>query len=121
MSIASKITRPATLHHWAAAADRNDLGDYDSGWSDAPIYCELQQQTTSELRDGRLVVVSTYQAFYRPDLTGPGGRPAADVLAPEDEVTVDGARYAMNGDPWPVRHPRTGRTSHWEAQMRKVT
>ena len=121
MSIAGRINRAGTLHTWAVSADRNDLGDYDSGFTDHPVYAEVQQTSSVELRGGQMTVVTHYLGFFRPRLDGPGGAVAAGTLTPEDEVTVDGARYTLDGDPWLVRNPRTGIASHWETRLRKVT
>lgn len=107
--IADRITQAATLHRYTAAA-KNELGDKTGTFVDVPVFVEIQQQTATENRAGQNVAVSTWLAFFRPDV----------VLAAADQLTVDGKRYTFDGDPWLVRHPRLGRASHWVARMRKV-
>lgn len=103
------INRPATLHRHTAGP-RDEMLDVTSTYVDEPIMVELQQADTSEQRDGRTVVVSGWLALFRPD----------ETLTALDQLSVDGARYAFDGEPWLVRHPRTGRSMHWSAKVRKV-
>lgn len=110
--IASRLTQPATLHRHTAGT-KDAAGDVTSSFTDAPdpIYLELQQQTGSEIRDGRAVLVSSWVAFIRPDA----------VVTGHDELTINGSRFSFDSDPWLVRHPRTGQSSHWFARLRKVS
>jgi hypothetical protein len=111
--IATRITNRGTHHVWTRGA-KDAAGDYTYSHVDAPdpVYVEVQQQQTIEKRDGRSVVISVWVGYFRPDAT----------LDAQDEVTVDGfGRFAFEGDPWPVRHPRLGTTVHWRALLRKVT
>lgn len=109
--IADRITNTAT-HHRYTASTKNEAGDVTYTFVDAPepLYVELQQQSATEMRDGRAVLVSTWIGYFRPDA----------VLDGHDEMTLDGKRYSFDGDPWLVRHPRTGQASHWFARMRRA-
>lgn len=110
--IAARMTQPATLHQ-ASNGVKDAAGDVVATFTDAPdpIYLDLQQQSGSEIRDGRIVSVTTWLAFVRPDAT----------LTSRDELTVNGGRFSIEGDPWLVRHPRTGLASHWLVRLRKVS
>jgi hypothetical protein len=46
--------------------------------------------------------------------------PAGTMLRTGDAVTVDGARYEVVGDPWPVWDPWAQRQSHVEATLRQT-
>lgn len=109
-AIATLINRPCTLHTRVEGAPDDDMGDPVVTWTDVATVCELQQSSTTELRDGRLVLVSTWNLYLLPD----------EALTGWDEVTIDGTRYATEGRPWPARNPQTQVFSHIEARLREV-
>jgi hypothetical protein len=122
VSIAGKITGPGVLHRHTAGG-RNASGDYDAPtFTDEPVYVEAQQLARAEDRGGAVTTVGTWVALLRPDvadLTGDDEVTVGGRLV--DGETVGGTRYAFQGDPWHVRHPRTGRATHWEATLRVVS
>ena len=71
--------------------------------------CELQQAAATDAHDGRL-----QQTGWRVFL------PAGVDLTGWDALRIDGDLLELVGDPWPVRHPRTGVVSHVEAEVRRV-
>lgn len=109
--ITQYINKPATLHTWTKLPDKDEAGDVQHDFTDSAVLVELQQKSATELRDGMLIRVDSWTVFLRPDTTVTG----------LDELTVDGARYTFNGDPWLVRNPRTGAESHWQGRMEKVS
>lgn len=109
--IATKITRACTLHRWTRLPGKDADGNELSTFVDVPTHVELQQHSSDEVRNGQLTSVSVWAGYFRPDVT----------LSALDEVTIPGAgRFTFDGDPWLVRHPRTGRSSHYLARLRKV-
>jgi hypothetical protein len=119
VSIAARIRRPATLHVWSVGGREPGSGDYSGpGFADVPTVVEVQQQQTSERRDGAVVVTSVWTALFRPPDAGEFGVAA---LKATDEFTVQPeGRFAIEGDPWLVRRPSTQRATHWFAHLRKV-
>jgi hypothetical protein len=71
--------------------------------------CELQQVAAGDAHDGRV-----QQTGWRVFL------PAAVELDGVDAIRIDGELLELDGDPWPVRHPRTGAVHHVEAAVRRV-
>ena len=113
MSVTNRVNRDATLHRWVEGGRDDASGDYkDPSFTSVPCKVDVQQNAAQELRDGRMVTVSTWTAFFRPDL----------ALTANDEITVPGlGRFAFDGEPWRVTSPRTGAASHWFARLRKVS
>lgn len=112
MSIAPRITNPATLHRRSAATSKDAAGDVGSTFVDVPTFVELQQYSANEMRNGMLVSVTIWAGYFRPDV----------VLSSLDEVTIQPyGRFTFEGDPWLVRHPRTGRKSHYLARLKRVS
>lgn len=70
--------------------------------------CELQQTTAGEEHEGR-VLTTGWRVFL----------PADVELTGWDVLLVDGERLEVDGDPWPVRHPREGTVHHVEAAVRR--
>lgn len=70
--------------------------------------CELQQTTEGEAHDGR-VMRTGWRVFL----------PADVDLAGWDALRVDGELLELDGDPWRVRHPRSGDVHHVEAAVRR--
>lgn len=109
--ISARITRDCTLHRWTKLPDKDADGNEQHTFVDVPTKVELQQHSSDEMRDGRMVSVTVWAGYFRPDVA---------ISAP-DEVTIPGSgRFALEGDPWLVRHPRTGRSSHYLTRLRKV-
>lgn len=111
--IGLRITQPATLHSQQTGA-KDAAGDRTTTFVDHDVLVEIQQRDGSEFRDGQYVSVTRWYAFIRPDTTLP-------AFKPSDELTVDGRRYTFDGEPWQVRHPRTGQVSHWYARLRRTS
>lgn len=101
------LTRACTIERVTEPAD-----DYDQtpGVPTAiETRCELQQTKTDEQLEG--AAQETEWLLFLP----------ADVeLAGADAVVVDGTRYQLTGDPWPVHNPRIGRVDHIEARLRRA-
>lgn len=109
--IASLVTRPCTLHTRVEDdGTRDEMGDPTVTFTDVETVCELQQSQATEERDGRLLLVSTWNLYLLP----------GESLDGWSELTVDDIRYTLDGAPWPVRHPITGEASHVEARVRRV-
>lgn len=113
MSVTQRINRDAMLHRWVEGTRDDASGDYNAGqFVDVPCRVDVQQNAAQELRDGRVLTVSTWTAFFRPDLD----------LKAMDELTVPGlGRFGFEGEPWRVTKPRTGAATHWFARLRKVS
>jgi len=47
--------------------------------------------------------------------------PVGTYVDSADTVVVDGEEYELDGDPWPVRNPRTQAASHVEASLIRVS
>lgn len=105
------MTQAATLHRWEQGS-KDAAGDVTHSFTTVsdPIFVELQQKDGVEVQDGRMVAVSRWTVFIRPDAT----------VTHMDELTIDGTRYAFDGEPEPIRHPRTGQRSHWRARLKKA-
>lgn len=109
--IGRRITRPCVIHRATTLPVGDGMGDPAPGPpGDVPSVCEIQEVQTLELRDRQYVVVSTWRVFFR------AGTPIKAV----DTFTVDGITYSIQGDPWPVRHPRRGVILHIEARAKAV-
>lgn len=88
----------------------------DEGFDPSPVETttqvlgELQQTQRSEpVAEGELSVTTWLLVL-----------PAGTVIGTGDAVIVDGGRYEVVGNPWPVRNPRTQLPSHVEATLRKT-
>lgn len=113
--IATRITADGILHRWQAGS-KDEAGDVTATFAEGvPVKVELQQQPgelgATEKRDNQLVATSRWLAFLRPDV----------AVSHLDEFTIAGIRYSVDGEPWVVRHPRTGRSLHVQAKLRRVT
>ena len=118
MSYLARLNLPCTLHLSAPTGSGDGMGDPATGDTDVAWTCDLQEDSASELRDGRMVLVSVWTLLLAPDPEDEDGNPVSvDGL---DAVTVAGTRYSIEGDPWQVRNPRTGIVHHIEAVCRKV-
>lgn len=104
------MTRPCTVVH-VELGEPDVNGDRARITTTTDTVCELQQSTTAETRDGGLVVVTQWNLYL----------PADAVVTANDEVSVDGVAYTVDGQPWSVRDPLTGETSHVEAKLREVS
>jgi hypothetical protein len=116
VSIVNRLNIRATVHYQSATPGRDPAtGDEQSSFDasrDWSTMCDLRQQTSRERRGGGLVVTVTWLLFMLPDVP---------TLGAEDEIDVDGmGRWAIEGDPWLVKNPRTGQALHWLGTVRKV-
>lgn len=111
--IANRITQDATLHTFAQGVRDEDSGDYTTDTPvDKPVKVALQQRTTREDRNGRIVSITYWTGLFRPDTE----------LTAQDEITVPGlGRFDFEGDPWPVVKPRTGVRMFWVVNLRRVS
>lgn len=103
--VTAMMNRPCVVHR-RAAGPRDAYGDQTAVETVMVARCELQQIAATD------------------DAAGPGSSVRAHAyLPPEVPVTgwdwleVDGGRYEVDGDPWVVRDPLTGRDSHVEAVL----
>ena len=102
------LTRTATM----LRRDAVDPLDPDAELASVPAgttLCELQQVNEDDANDGR-TQVSSWRVWL----------PADVELAGTDALEVDGELFELEGDPWPVRNPRTSVVSHVEARARRV-
>lgn len=109
MSILHLLTRPATLVRRDSADPLEpdaELVPVDAG----ETLCELQQSTDTEHHDGR-VQSTTWRVWLPAELAGVTGW---------DALRVDGELFELDGDPWPVRNPRTSVVSHVEARVTRT-
>jgi hypothetical protein len=103
------LTRPCTLRK-QVEGPKDEFGDVTYTATEKSTTCELQQAQTTEFRDGRQLQVSTWNLYL----------PSGEDPAGWDEVELDGQVWTFEGDPWTVRHPRTGALSHVESRVRRV-
>jgi len=89
----------------------DEMGDPTWVYQDVPGVCELQQVQAWEVRDGAPFLVSLWRLYVLPNVG----------LTGWDSVTVDGHKYTVDGEPWPVWNPRTRSLSHYEMNVRRVT
>jgi hypothetical protein len=108
--ISGLLTRPVTIQRRSAGGSTDDYGNPTSTTETVSTIGELQQRVRDE--PGGQGEVSRTDWL----LVLPAGTP----LDTSDTVTVDGRVFEVIGDPWPVRNPRTGQTSHVEATLRRV-
>lgn len=103
------LTRPATLLERQPAGE-DGYGDQTFKVVSRDVVCELQWAgSREEHEDG--TQVSTWRLWLPAE--------AADLRG-WDAVRTDDGVYELNGDPWPVRHPRTGLTHHVEAYCTRL-
>lgn len=101
------LTKPCEL----VARQAIDPTDPDAELEDVVVgesTCELQQTTAGEVVDGR-VMVTGWRVFL----------PAGVDLSGWDALRIDDVLLELDGDPWQVRHPRTGDVHHVEAALRR--
>ena len=108
--IAALINRPCTIVSRSASADGDDYGNAIDTESTIDTVCEIQQRRRDEPADQGELSSTDWLGFF----------PAGTALDTGDAVQVDGERFELVGDPWPVRNPRTRAVSHIEASLRKV-
>lgn len=70
--------------------------------------CEIQQRSVQE-PDG--MSIGQWVGFFKP---------CTDVSA-DDRILVDGETFAVVGDPWDARNPRTRKASHIECRLERVS
>lgn len=102
------LTRSATLVLRVAVDPTDPDAELEAVDGDETS-CELQQTNETDGLDGR-VQSTTWRLWL----------PAGVELTGWDAVRVDGELFELEGDPWPVRNPRTSVVSHVEARVRRV-
>jgi hypothetical protein len=110
VSLDALLTRAATLYRRTYDGPPDELGD--PTWTEitGPVACELQQAGSTEAL-GDAVQVSTWRVFLPVGASDVGGW---------DALELDGDRYELVGDPWPVWNPRLAAYDHVEALVQRV-
>lgn len=103
------LTRPVTIVT-RADSGTDELGNVTFTDTETVTVGELQQRRRSETPDGGLAETS-WTLFL----------PAGTAIGANDRVQVDGDTFEVDGDPWPVRNPRSGADSHVEATLRRAS
>lgn len=75
------------------------------------VPCYLEQRRTTDETTGLSVASADWLGIF----------PASVALTDRDRLAVAGSTYQVYGDPWPVHDPRTGTTSHVEANLRRTS
>lgn len=88
---------------------RDELGNDAATESTVETVCELQQRQRGE--DGEELSTESFLLVL----------PTGTVLRSADAVIADGIEYEVQGEPWPVRNPRTQSGSHLEATVVRVS
>lgn len=113
MTVSALLTRTCTIKRRTAAGTIDAAGDAVVTTVDTSAVCELQQLprradgepvTQAEMSDSQWLLVL----------------PAGTAIDTGDGVVVDGKAYEMFGEPWHVRHPRTGVESHVECTLHRT-
>lgn len=108
MPISDFLTQTCLLLRRDPAGSQDVYGNELEGEATATGDCSLQQQQRAEggdgLSDTRWLLVL----------------PAGTVIDTGDAVKVDGRRYELVGEPWPVTDPRTQTVSHVECTVRRA-
>lgn len=110
MSIATLINRPCVVIERLPSGDTDDYGNSVPDEEEVETVVELQQVQRDEPGGAGELSDTRWLGFF----------PAGTDLTTADAVVVDGERYELEGDPWPVRNPRTGTESHVEASLCRV-
>jgi len=111
-------TNPCVIHK-VTLAPPDEYGDQQQTTTEIEALCELQQARSSEARGQGLVVVTQWNLYGFAD---PATGAYLEVnLTANDQITIDGTRYAVQGTPWRVRDPLLGITDHVEAVLQEVT
>lgn len=112
MSLSQLLSRTVTITTSSPSGSRDDYGNQVDETTTVETVGELQQiQQRRRSEDDTGNVSDTTWLLVLP----PGTEIAADST-----VTVDGLAYEVDGDPWPVRNPRTGEASHIEVSLERV-
>lgn len=104
------MSRPCTVRH-VEHSGSDEMGEPSRSVTTTDTVCELQQSTTSEQRDGGVVVVGQWNLYLPPGVAIDSG----------DEVAVDGHLFAVDGAPWVARDALTGVDDHVEVRLREVS
>jgi hypothetical protein len=106
------MTLQGTLLRRTQTGPPDEYGD--PTWEEVgePTVCELQQEVGYEASGGA-VQLSTWRLFL-PPTAPPTGWDAVQLAG-------SGAIYALEGDAWLARNPRTGADSHVEARVRRLS
>jgi len=109
MSIAKLINRPAKLVRRTVSED-----DFDqkATTSEMDIFCWVSARSRKEQEDGGETSDAVFNAYILP---------ADTEIRTGDAIDQDGVRYEAEGAGWNARNPRTGRLSHVEATVKRVT
>ena len=104
----ARLSQTITLHvHTAGAED--DHGNPTVTDTDTDVPGFISAQFPQESGDG-VIVGEGYRLFLN----------AGAVLEGWDAVTAESQRYEVIGAPWPVFNPRTAKTHHIEANLRRA-
>lgn len=109
MTLQLLLTRQVTLVGITAGA-ADEYGNPTDVATSTVVLGEVQQSERSDRTDDQHTQDDTWRLFL-----------AADTpLTGWDRVTVDGATFEVEGPPWRAVNPRTGRSSHVEATLRRT-
>jgi len=112
MSISQLLTLPVTILRRTVAEEIDEFGnEVDTAPAEeVETVGELQQRQRDEQTAGGDVVATTWALYL----------PADTEIDAGDGIVAGGATYEVDGEPWPVRNPRTGVVSHIEATVRRT-
>lgn len=110
MNIDRLLTLTGTITTTSAStADR--YNDPTEATATAEVACYIEQRRTTDDTSGLSVASADWLGIF----------PAGTTLTASDRVTVASLTYQVYGDPWPVHDPRSGMTSHIEANLRRTS
>ena len=109
MPISDLLTRSCSILRRKPSGETDEYGDEVVAVTVESTVCEVQQRQRDEpATEGDLS-----------DTGWLGVSPAGTELRTADAIEVNGiGTLELIGDPWPVRDPETGETSHIEATLR---
>jgi hypothetical protein len=110
VSLAALLSRPCTITTRTAGETVNAYGDLVTEDVTVETVCELQQRQRSEDDVAGEIAQSGWLLIL----------PAGTTVTSGAKVTVDEESFEVVGEPWPVRNPRTGATSHIEAGVERA-
>ena len=102
------INRDCTILRRSASGSEDDYGNEIQTDHVEQTVVEIQQRVRKEHDDA--VADTDWIGFFLP---------GEDVQS-GDAIVLDGHKFEVVGDPWPVRNPRTQAESHVEAGLRRT-
>lgn len=105
------LTLPVTITSKTAGMTDDGYGNEVRQTATVETVGELQQRVSRQAGETEDVLSDTSWLLILP---------ADTDIDSDDTVTADGVTFEVVGDPWPVRNPRTGVTTHLEASLQRV-